>query len=58
MKVTTKEKTVITYTVKLSRDELTELHSELFDLSHVVDLASRPFLCDLLDTLRAQIHGI
>lgn len=58
MKVKTKEKTVRIYTVKLSQEELTELHSELYDLSNIVDLASRPFLYDLLDTLGAQVHGL
>lgn len=54
MKIKRKEKTVYTSDLKLSKAEMFDLYSELYDMS----VAEYPRVFDLLDALRAQVHRL
>jgi hypothetical protein len=58
MKIKAKEKTVRTYTIKLTENELRGLYSNVYDLAGVYDFTDYPHLYDLLDSLRAEVHRL
>lgn len=55
MKIKTKEKTVKTFTIKLTESELKGLQSDVFDALNEAS-GSLPELSELYDALRALVH--